>query len=202
MRTGRGFSLQRVSSWAVTLAAVLLVTACATPTRNGINLSVYPALQANLFDCQLRVEGETPNYKLVYTGGAIDVPQNWLRFDKNSPYVEIAVSGNFHTLPVISIRVPYHKDHRVRFQGLWGSLDPLLGPIGGNLPQFQFAQSAEAVSRAMSKALRMTFRLEERIWVGSDQAISVYESAETSYPRLEIWSSFYGSYLQYQCVLP
>ena len=168
---------------------------------NRLDLNTIPALKTNLLDCQLRVEGRAPDYRLIHSGGAIAVAPNRLRFENNSPYVQIAVSGTFHALTVTALRVPYHKDSAAPFQGLWAALDPSLGPVKGNQPLFQFAQSARTVATVMSRVAQRKFRLIPRPGPDVDDSDLVFTSVEEAYPRLQIGRDGNGASLEYQCLL-
>lgn len=171
---------------------------------NGLNLSAYPELQANLLDCQLRLEGKAPNYKLIYSKGTISIPQGWISFDKRmKPYAKIMVVGKFHTLSVTEIRVPYQFDDFMDFPKIWGTFDTTSGTKAeGNKPYFAFRESPETVSKVISRLLLRNFVLEPRQKGPYFDPTNLVFTSEGTYPLLEIMPNHQGALLEYMCVLP
>lgn len=61
----------------------------------------------DLLDCQLRLEGTAPNYKLVYSLGEISVPMSAVKAIYDGVFALLSVNAQISGLPVYELFIPY-----------------------------------------------------------------------------------------------
>jgi hypothetical protein len=81
--------------------------------------------QMNLLDCQLRLEGKSPQFKLVYGSGEIPVPTLAVTKMYDGVFVLLAVRAQNNGMPVTELFIPYHGDEKVSYKPMnsdvhWG----------------------------------------------------------------------------------
>ncbi len=81
----------------------------------------------DLLDCQLRLEGKSPRFKLVYSSGEIPVPTLAVKKMYDEVFVLLAVRAQNNGMPVTELFIPYHGNEKVPYKpmnssGYWGEM--------------------------------------------------------------------------------
>jgi hypothetical protein len=75
-----------------------------------LDLTSESAASINLLDCYLRVEGQSPNFRLVHSKGELPIPLLAIKTMQDGVSVEIAVQGTLAGLPVNRMLLHYVKN--------------------------------------------------------------------------------------------
>lgn len=79
-------------------------------TKTAVNLMDTDLVKKKgLLDCQLRLEGNPPHYKLVYSLGEIPVPALAVKKDFGRSHMLLAVKAMIAGLPVRELFIRYHE---------------------------------------------------------------------------------------------
>lgn len=79
------------------------------PSKAAVNLMGTDLVKAkDLLDCQLRLEGKPPHYKLVYSLGEIEVPTLAVKKKYGDSHFLLAIKAEVSGLPVSELFVRYH----------------------------------------------------------------------------------------------
>jgi hypothetical protein len=70
----------------------------------------------DLLDCQLRLEGKSPQFKLVYSSGEIPVPTLAVKEMHDGLFVLLAVRAQNNGMPVTELLIPYHGNEKVPYK--------------------------------------------------------------------------------------
>ena len=135
---------------AAALAPVILTTDQATK----LDLASNEAKSIDLLDCQLHVEGQAPNYRLVHSKGELPIPTLAVKSIQDDALVEIAVRGELAGLPIIRMLVTkYTKAQLNESMGKTNKFEDKIMPQGGYsfLIQGDEAKVARALKQKIGK---------------------------------------------------
>jgi len=80
-------------------------------TKTFVNLMDTDLVKKkNLLDCELRLVGKAPHYKLIYSLGEIEVPTLAVKEEIDHAFAYLAVKATINKLPVSTIFIRYQAD--------------------------------------------------------------------------------------------
>lgn len=79
-----------------------------TDQTTKLDLTTDEAKSINLLDCQLHVEGQPPNYRLVHSKGELPIPSLAVKSIQDDVILEIAVQSKLAGLPVSRLLLYKH----------------------------------------------------------------------------------------------
>jgi hypothetical protein len=103
----------------------------------------------NLLDCELRLAGKAPHYKLIYSLGEIEVPTLAVKEEIDHAFVYLAVKAEINKLPVSTIFIRYQADVRKPYKMELNCLtSPCYAPVAYVMTLDQSEQQVYSVLRS------------------------------------------------------
>lgn len=104
--------------WRLAIAAPPIALTKDQSTK--LNLTGKKGALIDLLDCQLRVEGESPNFHLTHSKGILPIPVRAVKRMQDESTVEIAVRGKLFGLPLNRLWLPYLRQPTTEFSAWRG----------------------------------------------------------------------------------
>lgn len=83
------------------------------PSKTVVNLMDTDLVnKKDLLDCQLRVEGSSPHYKLIYSLGEVEIPKLAVKKVFDDSWLLLSVKATIKGMPISELFVEYHKDKK------------------------------------------------------------------------------------------